>query len=71
MLRLTLLDPNRAGKQAKDLQSKLRSLIIGQNEAIEEIVDIYQMYLTGLAAPGRPIGNFLFLGQPVPARRER
>jgi ATP-dependent Clp protease ATP-binding subunit ClpB len=62
MLRPTLLDPNRAGKQAKDLQSKLRSLIIGQNEAIEEIVDIYQMYLTGLAAPGRPIGNFLFLG---------
>jgi ATP-dependent Clp protease ATP-binding subunit ClpA len=62
MLPPTLLDPNGARKQAKDLQSKLRSLIIGQNEAIGEIVDIYQLYLTGLAAPGRPIGNFVFLG---------
>jgi ATP-dependent Clp protease ATP-binding subunit ClpA len=25
-------------------------------------VNIYQMYLTGMAAPARPIGNFLFLG---------
>lgn len=62
MLRPTLLNPNRAGKQAEDLQNKLHSLIIGQNEAIDEIVDIYQMYLTGLTAPGRPIGSFLFLG---------
>lgn len=62
MLRPILLNPNRAGKHAEHLQNKLRSLIIGQNEAIDDIVDIYQMYLTGLAAPGRPIGNFLFLG---------
>jgi ATP-dependent Clp protease ATP-binding subunit ClpA len=25
-------------------------------------VNIYQMHLTGMSAPGRPIGNFLFLG---------
>jgi ATP-dependent Clp protease ATP-binding subunit ClpB len=35
---------------------------VGQDEAIEQIVNVYQTYLTGLAAPGRPIGNFLFLG---------
>ena len=62
MIRPIQLNPNRAGKQAQDLQDKLRTLIIGQNEAIDEIVDIYQMHLTGLTAPGRPIGNFLFLG---------
>jgi ATP-dependent Clp protease ATP-binding subunit ClpB len=62
MMRPTQLNPNRAGKQAQHLQSKLRSLIIGQNEAIDQIIDIYQMYLTGLSVPGRPIGNFLFLG---------
>src|SRR5438270_558559 len=62
MPRSTLLNPDRAGKHAEDLQNKLRSLIIGQNEATDQIIDIYQMYLTGLAAPGRPIGNFLFLG---------
>jgi ATP-dependent Clp protease ATP-binding subunit ClpA len=37
-------------------------LIVGQDEAIQQIVNIYQMHLTGMTAPGRPIGNFLFLG---------
>ena len=62
MLRATLLDPNRTGKQAEELQNKLRKLIIGQNEAVEQIVDIYQTYLTGMTASGRPIATFLFLG---------
>jgi ATP-dependent Clp protease ATP-binding subunit ClpB len=44
------------------LESNLRRMIIGQDEAIEQIVNIYQMNLTGMSAPGRPIGNFLFLG---------
>ncbi|MCS7024831.1 MAG: AAA family ATPase [Bryobacteraceae bacterium] len=35
---------------------------MGQSEAIEQIVNIYQLYLTGMAPPNRPIGNFLFLG---------
>ena len=34
----------------------------GQDEAIDQIVNIYQMYLAGMNSPGRPIGNFLFLG---------
>jgi ATP-dependent Clp protease ATP-binding subunit ClpA len=37
-------------------------MIVGQDEAIQQIVNIYQMNLTGMSAPGRPIGNFLFLG---------
>jgi ATP-dependent Clp protease ATP-binding subunit ClpA len=37
-------------------------MIIGQDEAIQQIVNIYQMHLTGMNPPGRPIGNFLFLG---------
>jgi ATP-dependent Clp protease ATP-binding subunit ClpA len=44
------------------LEGNLRRLIVGQDEAIQEIVSIYQMHLTGMSAPGRPIGNFLFLG---------
>jgi ATP-dependent Clp protease ATP-binding subunit ClpA len=35
---------------------------VGQDEAIQQIVNIFQMHLTGMSAPGRPIGNFLFLG---------
>lgn len=56
------LDPNRTGREATDLERNLRRLIVGQDEAIQQIVNIYQMHLTGMSAPGRPIGNFLFLG---------
>jgi ATP-dependent Clp protease ATP-binding subunit ClpA len=44
------------------LEQNLRRNIVGQDEAIQQIVNIYQMHLTGMSAPGRPIGNFLFLG---------
>jgi ATP-dependent Clp protease ATP-binding subunit ClpA len=56
------LDPSKTGREAETLESSLRKLIVGQDEAIQQIVNIYQMNLTGMSAPGRPIGNFLFLG---------
>ncbi|MEI9813901.1 MAG: AAA family ATPase [Acidobacteriota bacterium] len=56
------LDPERTGRDATQLESGLRRMIIGQDEAIQQIVNIYQMHHTGMSAPGRPIGNFLFLG---------
>ena len=62
MARLSLLDPTRTGRQASDLENKLRRLVIGQEEAIQAIVRTYQTHLAGLAPAGRPIGNFLFLG---------
>ena len=58
----TRLDPSRTGKEAGSLETTLRQLVVGQDEAISEIVNIYQMHLTGLNPPQRPIGNFLFLG---------
>ncbi len=57
-----VLDPTRTGKDAESLEKTLLKLVVGQDEAVEQIVNIYQMYLTGLTAPGRPVGNFLFLG---------
>jgi ATP-dependent Clp protease ATP-binding subunit ClpB len=62
MLRLSLLDPAKTGKHAQELEDKLRGLVIGQDEAIREIVSVFQTYLAGLCPSGRPIGNFLFLG---------
>src|SRR5579864_3291762 len=63
MLRVNVpLDPSRTGREAEALESDLRRMIVGQDEAIQQIVNIYQMNLTGMSAPGRPIGNFLFLG---------
>lgn len=59
---LVLLDATETGTKAKDLEGHLRRLLIGQQEAIHEIVRTYQTYLAGLSPEGRPIGTFLFLG---------
>src|ERR1700722_5409550 len=65
---LALLDATVSGTKAKDLETRLHRLVIGQEEAIHEIVGTYQTYLAGLSPEGRPIGNFLFLGPPGPGR---
>src|ERR1700689_906137 len=56
------LDPTKTGREALELETNLCKRIVGQEEAIREIVGIYQMYLSGMTAPGRPISNLLFLG---------
>jgi ATP-dependent Clp protease ATP-binding subunit ClpB len=56
------LDPTQTGFEAEKLFTDLHRRIVGQDEAIDQIVNIYQMYLAGMASPGRPVGNFLFLG---------
>jgi ATP-dependent Clp protease ATP-binding subunit ClpA len=57
-----ILDPMQKSAEAKTLEASLRALVIGQDEAIEQVVNAYEAYVTGLVPPGRPIGNFLFLG---------
>src|SRR5438094_8590934 len=56
------LDPTQVGPEAGKLAAGLYQRIVGQDEAIHAIVGAYQMYLAGTNSPGRPIGNFLFLG---------
>src|SRR5690349_18217932 len=56
------LDPTQTGFEAEKLDGDLRKRIVGQDEAIDQIVNIYQTNLAGMSSPGRPIGNFLFLG---------
>src|SRR5258708_1405254 len=62
MSKLTLLDPNKTGTQAEDLENQLRNFVVGQDDAIHQIVKAYQVYLAGLSPVRRPIGTFLFLG---------
>jgi len=57
-----ILDPNKKGQEARDLETRLRQLVIGQDDAITRIAEAYQAFLTGMSPAGRPIGNFLFLG---------
>jgi ATP-dependent Clp protease ATP-binding subunit ClpB len=56
------LDPTRRSNEARDFETTLRRKIVGQDAAVEKVVEIYQMFLAGLNPPGRPVGNLLFLG---------
>lgn len=58
----TALDPSRRSSDAQDFDTTLRRKIVGQDAAVEKVVEIYQMFLAGLNPPGRPVGNLLFLG---------
>jgi len=58
----TMLDPTRRSSDAREFENALRRRIVGQDQAVEKVVEIYQMFLAGLNPPGRPVGNLLFLG---------
>ena len=58
----TTLDPTRRSNDAREFENALRRRIVGQDQAVEKVVEIYQMFLAGLNPPGRPVGNLLFLG---------
>ncbi len=62
ILQITPLDAVRTGAEAEDLGRNLRKRVVGQDEAIQQIVRTYQTCLAGLSPIGHPIGNFLFLG---------
>lgn len=57
-----VLDPTRRSGDATEFDAALRRRIVGQDLAIDKVVEIYQMFLAGLNPPGRPVGNLLFLG---------
>jgi ATP-dependent Clp protease ATP-binding subunit ClpB len=57
-----LLDPEMRSSEVLDFERRLLSKIVGQERAVRRIVNMYQIYLAGMAMPGRPIGNLLFLG---------
>ena len=56
------LDPTRRNTEAAAFAKTLHRNIVGQDQAIEEVAQIYQTFLAGLNPPGRPVGNLLFLG---------
>jgi ATP-dependent Clp protease ATP-binding subunit ClpA len=59
---MRILDPMRTGHDAERLEEELKSRVVGQDEAVRQVVNTYQTYLSGMNSPGRPIGNLLFLG---------
>ncbi len=64
------LDPTQRSSESRDFESGLRRKIVGQDEAVQAVVDLYQVFRAGLNSPGRPVGNLLFLG-PTGAGKTR
>lgn len=56
------LNPDLKSPLAQEFEDKLSARIVGQERAVRRITGLYQIYLAGLAHPGRPIGTLLFLG---------
>ena len=56
------LDPTIRSNDTRDFQGSLKTKIVGQEEGVQALVDLYQVFCAGLNSPGRPVGNLLFLG---------
>ncbi len=57
-----VLDSTLRSSEAMEFGEALRAKIVGQEEAVQAMVDLYQVFCAGLNSPGRPIGSLLFLG---------
>jgi ATP-dependent Clp protease ATP-binding subunit ClpB len=56
------LDPTIRSSDTRDFHGSLRAKIVGQEEGVQALVDMFQVFCAGLNSPGRPVGNLLFLG---------
>ena len=56
------LDPTIRSNDTRDFHQSLRARIVGQEEGVQALVELYQVFCAGLNSPGRPVGNLLFLG---------
>src|SRR3984885_2799092 len=56
------LDPSKRSTGTLDFETSLRSRIVGQEEGVQALVELYQVFCAGLNSPGRPVGNLLLLG---------
>jgi ATP-dependent Clp protease ATP-binding subunit ClpB len=56
------LNPSIRSNDTRDFEGSLRAKIVGQEEGVQSLVDLYQVFCAGLNSPGRPVGNLLFLG---------
>jgi len=57
-----VLDTGKRSSASCHFESALRHKIVGQEEAVQALADLYQVFCAGLHSPAHPIGNLLFLG---------
>src|SRR5216117_4004797 len=56
------LEADQKGTAATEFEAKLSSRIVGQERAIRQTSDLYQVFLAGMNPPNQPVGTMLFLG---------
>jgi ATP-dependent Clp protease ATP-binding subunit ClpA len=62
LLKQIVLEPEKKSREVREFEERLRGKIIGQEEAVAQLVNVYQTVVAGMSGPGRPIANLLFLG---------
>lgn len=60
--RQTILDPTQNSPEVREFEKALRQRVVGQDRAVRRLARVYQVFRAGLATPGRPVVNLLFLG---------
>src|SRR6185295_11804940 len=58
----SFLDPRVKCAQAQEFDQQLSALIIGQENAVGCMGNLYQLFLAGMNPSNRPLGTLLFLG---------
>jgi ATP-dependent Clp protease ATP-binding subunit ClpA len=56
------LDPRVKCEQAQNFDQQLSALIIGQENAVSSMGNLYQLFLAGMNQTNKPVGTLLFLG---------
>jgi len=65
------LDAKKRSSTACQFEHAMREKIVGQDEAVQALVDIYQVFCAGLHSPGRPVGICCFWDPLVQGKRAR
>ncbi|HXG92562.1 MAG TPA: AAA family ATPase [Blastocatellia bacterium] len=56
------LNPDLKAGPGIEFESRLSSLVVGQEGAVRALASLYQVFHAGMADPSRPLGTLLFLG---------
>src|SRR5260370_9499910 len=63
------LDAEKRSATACQFEHAMREKIVGQDEPVQALVDIYKVFCADLHSPGRPVGNLLFLRPTVSGKK--
>jgi ATP-dependent Clp protease ATP-binding subunit ClpA len=51
------LDLQRRTPTSRHFEEELRQRVVGEDEAVQALVDLHQVFFAGLNAPGPPVGR--------------